>query len=67
MRGKFGELGTKCAMQDRILESANKPVNSESLVKESKSKRPADAQRTAARQAAMNLRSRQKGKVANDN
>ena len=56
-----------CAMQDRILESANKPVNSESLVKESKSKRPADAQRTAARQAAMNLRSRQKGKVANDN
>lgn len=31
------------------------------------SKRPADAQRTAARQAAMNLRARQKGKVANDN
>ena len=54
-------------MQDRILESANKPVNSEEPVKESKIKRPADAQRTAARQAAMNLRSRQKGKVANDN
>ena len=47
-----------CAMQDRILESVNKPVNSESPVKESKSKRPADAQRTAARQ---------KGKAANDN
>ncbi len=54
-------------MQDRILESVNKPVNSENPEKESKSKRPADAQRTAARQAAMNLRSRQKGKVANDN
>lgn len=56
-----------CAMQERILESANKPVNSECPVKESESKRPADAQRTAARQAAMNLRARQKGKVANDN
>ena len=56
-----------CAMQNRILEGANKPVNSESLVKESESKRPADAPRTAARQAAMNLRARQKGKVANDN
>ena len=56
-----------CAMQDRILESVNKPVNSENPEKKSKSKRPADAQRIAARQAAMNLRSRQKGKVANDN
>ena len=68
-----------CAMQDRILESANKPVvlwklnkprnggDYEELKRWMQQQLDAQAKDFAARQAAMNLRSRQKGKVANDN